>query len=170
MQSATSRPVVRRNGLVSCAIMALSSDHVTRHIGFTCCLLGCFGKLRSRTAQPASRHVIKLFSIEPIIANIRSSAEKHLAIWGRRCGECPFAFFAAKPHDLNPASFRMLAMIMRITYRPRGLRFSATPRPARFASCARVTRAARSIGRVACAARRHGGVAARKAQAFVFAR
>ena len=27
-----------RNGLVSCAIMALSSDHELRRIGFTCCL------------------------------------------------------------------------------------------------------------------------------------
>ena len=50
--------------------------------------------------QPASRHSIKPFSIRPIIANIRHSAvstsQYRLAIWGRRCGECPFAFFAAE--------------------------------------------------------------------------
>ena len=46
--------------------------------------------------QPASRHSIKPFSIQPIIANIRHSAvstsQYRFAIWGRRCGECPFAF------------------------------------------------------------------------------
>ena len=46
--------------------------------------------------QPASRHGIKPFSIEPIIANIRHSAvstsQYRFAIWGRRCGEWPFAF------------------------------------------------------------------------------
>ena len=50
--------------------------------------------------QPASRHGIKPFSIQPIIANIRcpavSTSQYRFAIWGRRCGECPFAFFAAK--------------------------------------------------------------------------
>ena len=50
--------------------------------------------------QPASRHSIKPFSIQPIIANIRHSAvstsQYRFAIWGRRCGECPFAFFAAE--------------------------------------------------------------------------
>ena len=34
-------------------------------------------------------------------------------------------------HDLNPASLRMLAMMMRITYRTRGLRLGATPCPAK---------------------------------------
>ena len=69
----------------------------------------------SPVPQPASRHSIKPFSIQPIIANIRHSAvstsQYRFAIWGRRCGECPFAFFAAKPHDLNPALLRMFAMM-----------------------------------------------------------
>ena len=50
----------------------------------------------SPAPQPASRHIIKPFSIQPIIANIRHSAvstsQYRFAIWGRRCGECPFAF------------------------------------------------------------------------------
>ena len=50
----------------------------------------------SPARQPASRHSIKPFSIHPIIANIRHSAvstsQYRFAIWGRRCGECPFAF------------------------------------------------------------------------------
>ena len=46
--------------------------------------------------QPASRHSIKPFPIEPIIANIRHSAvstsQYRFAIWGRRCGEWTFSF------------------------------------------------------------------------------
>ena len=50
----------------------------------------------SPAPQPASRHSIKPFSIQPIIANIHHSAvstsQYRFAIWGRRCGEWPFAF------------------------------------------------------------------------------
>ena len=50
----------------------------------------------SPVPQPASRHSIKPFSIQPIIANIHHSAvstsQYRFAIWGRRCGECPFEY------------------------------------------------------------------------------
>ena len=70
----------------------------------------------SPAPQPASRHIIKPFSIQPVIANIRpaagfrshgvrrrrgecpirraavSTSQYRFAIWGRRCGECPFEY------------------------------------------------------------------------------
>ena len=76
----------------------------------------------SPAPQPASRHSIKPFSIQPIIANIRHSAVS-TSQYGWRLGTAlrrmSIRFFAARHHDLNPASLRMLAMMMRITYRPR---------------------------------------------------
>ena len=77
--------------------------------------------------QPASRHGIKPFSIQPIIANIRHSAvstsQYRFAIWGRRCAEWPFAFFAAGraacPHA---AAARWDTAPYRIRYRTRGER------------------------------------------------
>ena len=62
--------------------------------------------------QPASRHSIKPFSIQPIIANIRHSAvstsQYRFAIWGRRCGECPFAF---SPQRISRSEFGFIANV-----------------------------------------------------------
>ena len=86
----------RCNGLVGCAIMALSRDHEARRIGFTCCLLGCCCKLRSRTAQPCSRFYMGDFGVlcparrsHPLIrrALFRRSSTIRVAMLRRR--RCP---------------------------------------------------------------------------------
>ena len=73
--------------------------------------------------QPASRHSIKPFSIQPIIANIRHSAvstsQYRFAIGDGVAANVPFAFLRKTSYDLNPASLRMFAMMMRIIYRTR---------------------------------------------------
>ena len=86
----------------------------------------------SPAPQPASRHSIKPFSIEPIIANIRHSAgfrshdvrrrrdecqirhsavstsQYRFAIWGRRCGEWPFAFL---PRNISRSESGFIANV-----------------------------------------------------------
>ena len=89
----------------------------------------------SPAPQPASRHSIKLFYIQPVIANIRRAAVS-TSQYGWRLGTAvrrmSIRFFRRRgSHDLNPASLRMLAMMMRITYRTRGLRLGGTPCPTR---------------------------------------
>ena len=66
--------------------------------------------------QPASRHSIKPFSIQPIIANIRHSAvstsQYRFAIWGRRCGECPFEYTPQRISRSESGWGRIFAMMM----------------------------------------------------------
>ena len=97
----------------------------------------------SPSPQPASRHSIKPFSIEPIIANIRCPAGfrsqdvrrrrdecqiRHSAVltsqygwrFGDGCSSNVHSLFCRRgSRDLNSALLRMLSMMMRITYRTR---------------------------------------------------
>ena len=70
----------------------------------------------SPAPQPASRHSIKPFSIQPIIANIRCAAVS-TSQYGWRFGDGVAAnvhsnIHRKKSHDLNPVSWRMFAMMV----------------------------------------------------------
>ena len=70
----------------------------------------------SPAPQPASRHSIKPFSIQPIIANIQraavSTSQYRFAIWGRRCGECPFEYTPQRISRSESGWGRIFAMMM----------------------------------------------------------
>ena len=79
----------------------------------------------SPAPQPASRHSIKPFSIQPVIANIRRAAVS-TSQYGWRLGTAvrrmAIRFFAGKTSlDLNSALLRMFAMMMRIICQTRVL-------------------------------------------------
>ena len=69
----------------------------------------------STAPQPASRHIIKPFSIEPIIANIRctavSTSHYRFAIGDGVAANLHSLFRRKTSYDLNPALLRMLAMM-----------------------------------------------------------
>ena len=90
----------------------------------------------SPAPQPASHHSIKPFSINHVIANIRptagfrsqdnrrrrdecsirhsavSTSRYRFAIWGRRCGECPFAYTPQTISRSESGWGRIFAMMM----------------------------------------------------------
>ena len=88
----------------------------------------------SPVPQPASRHIIKPFSIYTTHSQHSMCSRINIAIsvcdLGTALRRMSIRFFRRRgSRDLNPVSLRMLAMMMRITYRTRGLRLGATPRP-----------------------------------------
>ena len=100
----------------------------------SCRMVSC--RAYSSTApQPASRHIIKPFSIYTTHSQHSMCSRINIAIWlaiGDGVAANGHSLFRRRgSRDLNSALLRMLAMKMRIIYRTRVLRFCATPRPAR---------------------------------------